>query len=390
MGDGWKCRKWSSMHKRPRISVVAAARPNFMKVGPLIKALADRVDVELVHTGQHYDSAMSKSFFQDLDLPDPDVNLGVGSGSHAQQTAGVMVAFERHLEVAPPSAVVVVGDVNSTLAAALTASKLGIPVAHVEAGLRSRDWSMPEEINRVLTDRLSTWLFTPSSDADDNLIAEGIPADRIHCVGNIMIDTLLANQAAAQERAMPLRQSLGLDGDYALLTMHRPSNVDERAMLVRLLGAVGRIAQRLPVVFPVHPRTERTMQELGAHLDDRIICIEPLGYLDFLALMSGARLVLTDSGGIQEETSMLGIPCVTLRENTERPITCSLGTNTVAGLEPRNIISLSLAALDRLWHPARIPLWDGQTSRRIAVVLADSLLGPDEWESPMELAQEAG
>jgi UDP-N-acetylglucosamine 2-epimerase (non-hydrolysing) len=328
---------------------------------------------------------MSRAFFEDLGMPDPDVNLNVGSGSHAEQTAAVMVAFERYLRRRRPAAVAVVGDVNSTLAAALTASKLGIPVAHIEAGLRSHDWSMPEEINRVLTDRLSTWLFTPSPDGDENLLAEGIDRRRIHNVGNVMIDTLLRNLPAAEQRAAAVQRSVGIEGDYGVLTMHRPSNVDEREAFENILTAVGRVARSLPIVFPIHPRTRGTIDKLGLRVDEGIHCVEPLGYLDFLALMTQARLVLTDSGGMQEETSVLGIPCVTIRRNTERPITCTLGTNRIAGVDPEAIVSLSLAALDTVWRPAQIPLWDGQTGSRIADILSRDLASEHE-KTVMELA----
>lgn len=346
------------------------------------------MDLELVHTGQHYDSAMSKTFFEDLALVEPDVNLGVGSGSHAEQTAGVMVAFERHLAAINADAVIVVGDINSTLAVSLTSAKLGVPVAHVEAGLRSRDWSMPEEINRVVTDRLSTWLFTPSADADANLLAEGIPPERIHLVGNVMIDTLLAHLPKAEPRLPQLRSTLGLDADYALLTLHRPSNVDDRSTLSELMAAIGEVSDLLPVLFPMHPRTNQRLNEMGINIPERIIRVDPFGYLDFLALMSDARLVLTDSGGIQEETSVLGVPCVTLRDSTERPITCTLGTNTVVGIGRSEIVSCSLAALGKSWQPADIPLWDGRASERVGQVLVKSLLGIEPELKEAELTRE--
>jgi UDP-N-acetylglucosamine 2-epimerase (non-hydrolysing) len=356
---------------RPRISVVAAARPNFMKVGPVLRPLEGRASVELIHTGQHYDHAMSQSFFADLGLPEPDINLGVGSGSHAEQMAGVMTTFERHLSQSLADAVVVVGDVNSTLAAALVAAKLLVPVAHVEAGLRSRDWSMPEEVNRVLTDRLSTWLFTPSEDGDANLIAEGIEKDRISFVGNVMIDTLFEHLPEARARSSRLRESLDLPGDYALLTLHRPSNVDEMEQLMGLLGAIGRIGTDCPVVFPVHPRTRAQLAEHG--LPPSIRAVDPYGYIDFLGLLSSAALALTDSGGIQEETSVLGVPCLTLRHNTERPITVDLGTNRVVGTDPATIVAAASDALSRSWSPAEIPLWDGMAGERIAEVLVTDL-----------------
>ena len=361
------------MIKMLKVINVVGARPNFMKVAPIVAAMRKRPTKFLplvVHTGQHYDSAMSDSFFRDLELPQPDTHLGVGSGSHAAQTAAVMERFEPVVLREQPDWVLVVGDVNSTIACALVCVKLGVKVAHVEAGLRSRDRSMPEEINRLLTDQIADLLFTPSPDADENLVAEGIPRERIRFVGNVMIDSLQKNLKAA--RALHTREQLGLDSvDYALLTLHRPSNVDLRESFERILAALEAIASKLPIVFPVHPRTRKTIAELG--LSDRVDAIkdlrtvEPLGYLDFLNLSSSARLVLTDSGGIQEETTALGIPCLTLRENTERPITVEMGTNVVVGTDTMKIVAAANAALNgsakkTLRQP---PLWDGQTSERI-------------------------
>jgi UDP-N-acetylglucosamine 2-epimerase (non-hydrolysing) len=362
-----------------KIIHVVGARPNFMKVAPIIKAM-DRRGAEftsmVVHTGQHYDPGMSDAFFHDLDLPKPDKHLGVGSGSHAAQTAAVMMAFEPVVVAEKPDWVLVVGDVNSTLACALVCVKLGIKVAHVEAGLRSRDRTMPEEINRLLTDQISDVLFTPSSDADENLRAEGIPEQRIHLVGNVMIDSLFLHLERA--KSSPTRRDLGVANlDYAVLTLHRPSNVDDRDTFVGILEALTEISRRLPVIFPVHPRTRRAIVNLGLEeIINRIEglrLIEPLGYLDFMWLYSGARLVLTDSGGIQEETTALGIPCLTLRENTERPITVELGTNKVVGTDPIKVTAAALAALDQRpdRSAARVPpLWDGHTAERIADVLA--------------------
>jgi UDP-N-acetylglucosamine 2-epimerase (non-hydrolysing) len=349
--------------------MVAAARPNFMKIGPLVTALEGRADIELVHTGQHYDHAMSQAMFNDLGLPQPEINLGVGSGTHSEQTARVMIAYERHLSGHPPDAIVVVGDVNSTLAAALVAAKLGIPIAHVEAGLRSCDWSMPEEINRVLVDRLATWLFTPDQEADANLVAEGIEKTRIHRVGNVMIDTLNRNLPAARAGFPRLREKLGLPSRYGVMTLHRPNNVDSPAALQRILGAVARLSRDIDIVFPVHPRTKH--QILGIALDDqaRIRFLEPLGYNEFLGLMDGSALVLTDSGGIQEETSVLGVPCLTLRETTERPITCRLGTNKVVGTDPEAILLAASEALNEERREVSIPLWDGKSADRIASIL---------------------
>jgi UDP-N-acetylglucosamine 2-epimerase (non-hydrolysing) len=356
-----------------RVLLVVGARPNFMKAAPLVRALRARGNRPvLVHTGQHYDANMSQVFFDDLGLPEPDVHLGVGSGSHAEQTARVMLAFEKPVQEHSPDVVVVVGDVNSTLACSLVAAKLGVPVAHVEAGLRSFDWTMPEEINRVLTDRLSTLLLTPSPDADENLRAEGIPAERIHCVGNIMIDSLVEQLPRA--RAGDVLPRLGLaPGTYAVLTLHRPSNVDDPETFSRILGAIGGIARRLPVVFSCHPRTAARLN--GRSVAKGLRILEPLGYLDFLGLVAGSRLVLTDSGGLQEETTFLGIPCVTIRENTERPITVTVGTNTIAGTDPRRIEDCATAALEREPHGRRPPLWDGHTASRVVDVL-------ERWRQP--------
>lgn len=347
-----------------------------MKVGPIVPALREAgADVELIHTGQHYDERMSGGFFRDLGIPEPDVNLGIGSGTHAEQTAGVMVAFEGYLQERQIDAVVVVGDVNSTIACAMAAVKLHIPVAHVEAGLRSRDWNMPEEINRVLTDRISRWLFTTSADADVNLEAEGVPGEWVHLVGNVMIDTLLANIERARERAVATREGLGLSGRYGVMTLHRPSNVDEAESLKALLGALGEIATDVPLVFPTHPRTANHLEGFGIELPDGIRLIDPLGYLDFVGLVDGASLVLTDSGGVQEETSVLGVPCLTLRENTERPVTCELGTNELVGTEPSAILDAAKRALDHPAAAAEIPLWDGKAADRIAQVLVADLQG---------------
>jgi UDP-N-acetylglucosamine 2-epimerase (non-hydrolysing) len=350
---------------------VVGARPNFMKVAPLVDAMKRREHQFaplVVHTGQHYDVMMSDAFFKDLELPKPDLYLSVGSGSHAVQTAAVMQRFEPVLMQHQPDWVLVVGDVNSTFACALVCAKLGVKVAHVEAGLRSRDRSMPEEINRLLTDQISDLLFTPSKDADENLRSEGIPHERIRFVGNIMIDSLFKHLPRAKQSTV--RQDLQLT-EYALVTLHRPSNVDNYETLQRILKTLQEIGKRIPVVFPVHPRTEKMISEMdlkqGFNEPNGIMLTNPLGYLDFLNLYSGARLVLTDSGGIQEETTVLGIPCVTLRENTERPITVEMGTNTIVGTDPERIMSAAFAALDRgPRHDHKIPpLWDGHTADRI-------------------------
>jgi UDP-N-acetylglucosamine 2-epimerase (non-hydrolysing) len=314
---------------------------------------------------------MSDVFFDDLGLPEPDVHLGVGSGTHAEQTARVMLAFERALaEMERPRWVLVPGDVNSTLAAALVAAKLGIGVAHLEAGLRSNDRTMPEELNRIATDHLADLLLTPSSDGDRNLAREGIPAERVVQVGNVMIDSLLASLPAARARDIPAKIGVA-PGEYAVVTLHRPSNVDEPATLARLLGALAEIAAELPVVFPVHPRTRARLAEPGlAGAAAKLRTIEPLGYLDFMSLTSAARLVLTDSGGLQEETTALGIPCLTLRENTERPITVDEGTNVVVGTDPLKILSEARRALSGDGKRGRCPpLWDGKAGERVAEAL---------------------
>jgi UDP-N-acetylglucosamine 2-epimerase (non-hydrolysing) len=356
---------------------VVGARPNYMKVAPLMKSLASVNGTRqiLVNTGQHYDDAMAGVFIRELGLPLPDRNLEVGSASHAVQTARVMVKFEEVCLDDKPDLVSVVGDVNSTVAAALVCAKLRIPIAHVEAGLRSFDREMPEEINRIVTDQLSDLLLTPSPDADENLAREGIPAERIHRVGNIMIDTLLTHLPAAPFDRVRERFGLTAKG-YAVMTLHRPSNVDIDETLDGILGATNDLAARMPILFPVHPRTAARLRTRAVHPNVR--AIEPLGYLDFLALTSNAAIVLTDSGGLQEETTALGIPCITVRENTERPITVTDGTNQVVGTDPARIRH----AIDRAltWKgPHRVPpLWDGRTSVRIAAVYQSFLARADK------------
>ncbi|MHC4973460.1 MAG: non-hydrolyzing UDP-N-acetylglucosamine 2-epimerase [Planctomycetota bacterium] len=353
-----------------RILNVVGARPNFMKMAPLVRVLQERgIEQKLLHTGQHYDDNMSKVFFEDLRMPQPDIYLGVGSGSHAEQTARIMVEFEKICLAEKPDLVVVVGDVNSTLACSIVASKLWIPVAHVEAGLRSFDWRMPEEINRVVTDRLAEILLTPSPDGDENLLKEGTDPARIHRVGNIMIDSLVANLERAESSRV--LDELGLSpGSFGVLTLHRPSNVDDPQTLLSIMGALHRISRRLPIVFSCHPRSAERLraspdyEALATEGDVRIL--EPLGYLDFLRLYSRSRLVLTDSGGLQEETTFLKIPCVTIRENTERPITLTEGTNTLAGCDPARIEAAADAALNGRVETERVPdLWDGRTAPRI-------------------------
>lgn len=352
-----------------RILCVAGARPNFMKIKPVLDAVERRgADTFLVHTEQHYDDKMSSVFFEELGIRAPDASLGVGAGTHAEQTARVMLGIEPVIDDWTPDVLVVVGDVNSTVAAALVAAKKGVEVAHVEAGLRSRDWSMPEEVNRVVTDRLSQVLLAPSPDAVDNLLAEGFASETIVLVGNVMIDTLLAN--AERARARPVVDQLGLvAGGYGLVTMHRPANVDDPAVLGPLLGVLAELSAELPLVFPAHPRVAGRLAE--AALPPSLRVVEPLGYLDFIALEADARVVLTDSGGVQEETTALGVPCLTLRENTERPITADEGTNTVVGRDPAVIRAAFSRTLTDPPPPRRPALWDGRAGERIA----DALLG---------------
>jgi UDP-N-acetylglucosamine 2-epimerase (non-hydrolysing) len=357
------------------ILLVAGARPNFMKIAPIVAVLRRdpaTFTATICHTGQHYDAAMSAVFFDQLGIPVPDVDLNVGSGSHAQQTAAIIARFEPVLEQARPDLVMVVGDVNSTIACALVASKLGIRVAHVEAGLRSYDRTMPEEVNRVLTDQISDLLFTTERQAEDNLAREGIPRDRVHFVGNVMIDTLLAHRERAASAFDASRLGV-VPGGFALMTLHRPSNVDEIGAFDRLMSGLAHIAADVPLLFPVHPRTRASLAKspVASRLVEagRLRAVEPLGYLEFLGAMSVARVVLTDSGGVQEETTVLGIPCLTLRENTERPVTITQGTNRLVGTSPARIT----AAWDEVRAsppPHRIPeLWDGRAAERIVDVL---------------------
>ncbi len=353
---------------------IVGARPNFMKAAPIHKAIAERGQLAqvLVHTGQHYDVKMSDVFFTDLGMPAPDVYLGIGSGSHAEQTARTMIELEKVFLREKPELVSVVGDVNSTLAGALVASKMGIRIAHVEAGLRSFDRAMPEEINRVLTDRISGLLLTPSSDADANLLKEGMDPERIHLVGNVMIDSLMASKARAEKLSTLADMGLAPRG-YAVCTLHRASNVDDAKVLSGLLSALAHVSTRVPVIFPVHPRTRKMLADhgLGGLLERApgLRLVDPMGYLEFLALTSQARLILTDSGGLQEESTALGVPCLTLRENTERPVTVEQGTNLVVGTDPVRIREEADRALDGKGKQGRVPaLWDGRTAERIAAL----------------------
>jgi UDP-N-acetylglucosamine 2-epimerase (non-hydrolysing) len=346
---------------------VVGARPNFIKAAPVAAALAAQGAAQtIVHTGQHYDARMSGVFFKELGLPEPDVNLEVGSGSHAMQTAQIMQRFEPKLLERKPDLVVVYGDVNSTVAAALVCAKLLIPVAHVEAGLRSGDRSMPEEINRLLTDQLADLLFTPSKDGNDNLLREGIPPEKIKLVGNVMIDTLVRLLPQAEARWQQLETEFPR-GQYALVTLHRPSNVDDAGQLRRLLAELGRVGQEISVLFPVHPRTRQAIEDGELEVPETIRLLEPLGYLDFLALEKHAAAVITDSGGIQEETTFLGVPCLTLRTTTERPITISVGTNILIGAELEHLQPELQKILAGKGKKGQIPpLWDGHASERIA------------------------
>jgi UDP-N-acetylglucosamine 2-epimerase (non-hydrolysing) len=352
---------------------VVGARPNFMKLAPVHAALASRgVRQTLVHTGQHYDAAMSDVFFEQLGIPQPDVNLGVGSGTHSVQTAEVMKRIEPVIVEAKPDWVLVYGDVNSTVAAALVCAKLRVRVAHVEAGLRSRDRSMPEEINRLVTDQLADLLLTPSEDGDANLLAEGIPRERIRFVGNVMIDTLVRLRPRADAEWPRLREQHALDR-YLLLTLHRPSNVDDPDKLLPIVSALAEISRELPVLFPVHPRTREALASVRFAPPESFRFTEPLAYIDFLALQAHAAAVITDSGGIQEETTFLGVPCLTMRENTERPVTVTIGTNQLIGNDLERLrTEVRAIAAGRAKKGGVPPLWDGRAAERIADVLTAS------------------
>ena len=354
---------------------VVGARPNFVKIASLVKAMQRRPQIEnvLVHTGQHYDASMSQQFFDDLEIPRPDINLGIGSGTHASQTAEILQKFESLLYEIRPEVVIVVGDVNSTLACTLAAKKIGIDVAHVEAGLRSFDRTMPEEINRVVVDAIADFHFITEESAERNLLHEGVAADRIFFVGNVMVDTLLAHRARAENSSIRARLGVTDSVPYALVTLHRPSNVDRPEVLHGIVEALLELALEATVIFPIHPRTRRQIHSAG--LENRlesagVKVIEPLGYLDFLHLMSHARLVITDSGGIQEETTVLGVPCLTVRENTERPVTIAQGTNQLVGANPRHLADTAKAVL-RMGASTytRPKFWDGRAAERIVEVL---------------------
>lgn len=359
-----------------RIMNVVGARPNFMKIAPIHRAMkATGGDVEpiLVHTGQHYDERMSKFFFEDLQLPEPDIYLGVGSGSHAEQTAKVMIDFEKVCLEQKPDMVLVVGDVNSTVACSLVAAKLHIPVIHVEAGLRSGDRRMPEEINRLVTDALSDLLFTTEKSGNENLAAEGVDPAKVHFVGNVMIDSLAF--FLEKSEASTIHADMGLEkGNYALVTLHRPSNVDDVDNFMKIMTAFEAIQTDIPIVFPIHPRTRKNIAAFGlaekVEKMGNLRLLEPAGYLDFMSLTRNCTFVMTDSGGIQEETTYLGIPCITLRENTERPITVEVGSNEIVGTDTEKIITLARRILAGEWKKGRIPeKWDGHAAERIVEVL---------------------
>ncbi len=374
---------------------IVGARPNFMKIAPLMREMRKHPDITpfLVHTGQHYDVKMAGQFFEDLQIPLPNVSLDVGSGTHAVQTAEVMKRLEPIVEQERPDVVLVVGDVNSTMAAALTSVKLHVPVAHVEAGLRSGDRSMPEEINRIVTDAISDFLFVTEESGKRNLLAEGVSEKKIFFVGNVMIDSLEASRRLWANSTILERLQLS-NARYAVATLHRPSNVDDIQVLKGLIDTLLQISQRVPIIFPIHPRTKKALEAIGSFGPGLYVgpaptppqgvhCMDPIGYLDFMSLVANARLVLTDSGGIQEETTVLGIPCLTLRENTERPITVTHGTNRVIGAAPARILSEAMKALDSLRSPlVPPPLWDGHASERIVQVLRDQILSrqvPNEY-----------
>ena len=377
-----------------KILLVAGARPNFMKIFPVIQELnKTSIEFKFIHTGQHYDKEMSDFFLNDLQLPRPDISLGVGSGSHAHQTSKIMILFEKICLAEKPDLVMVVGDVNSTLACALVSAKLGIPVAHIEAGLRSFDRTMPEEINRVLTDQLADFLFTTCEDAGENLSKEGIQDNKIFFVGNVMIDTLLKSIEAAKQSTIIDRLGLRKKArikKFALLTLHRPSNVDKPLVLSQILGALNSLSMKIPIIFPRHPRTLKQINRFNLNhlIDDvsamssvsirdqnkKVRAIPPLGYFDFLCLMLNSSLVLTDSGGIQEETTILNIPCLTLRDNTERPITVNQGTNYLVGTDPELIRSKAMDIIDNGLPNKRAPkYWDGKAAKRIVDILTNKL-----------------
>lgn len=361
------------------ITIIAGARPNFIKVAPLIFALKkwnnlnqNKFLFRLVHTGQHFDKKMSETFFEELNIPHPDTNLNAGGGSQAEQTASIMIGFEKELMANPADLVIVMGDVTSTMACSIVAKKLNIKVAHIEGGIRSFDMTMPEEINRMVTDSITDYFFTTSRTANKNLINIGTPKENIYFVGNIMIDTLLSNKERLYKPKLFDKFKLR-NNEYIVLTIHRPANVDEKSKLIRYLDTLSSNVKNMPIIFPVHPRTAKTITERDT-INKNILFIEPLGYLEFIYLVKHAKAVITDSGGITEETTVLGIPCITLRDNTERPETVELGTNVLAGTNPENLIPYLEQLLNNKWKNGQTPeLWDGKTADRIVKVL-NSLL----------------
>lgn len=365
------------------VCLVAGARPNFMKIAPIVRAMQDchGLTYRIVHTGQHYDHEMSDVFFEELGIPKPDVFMSAGGGSHAEQTGRIMVAFESYCQAECPDAVIVVGDVNSTLACSITAKKLGIPVAHVEAGLRSGDMTMPEEVNRRVTDSIADWFFVTEPSGVDHLRREGRPDSAIHFVGQVMVDNVLyqADRLAHFDHASPetaafKRQAMAHGGRYGVLTLHRPSNVDNADVLTRLAGALTEIATELPLIFPAHPRTRANIDKFGISLGPNITVVGPQGYMSFLSLWKDAAVVLTDSGGLQEETTALGVPCITLRDNTERPVTVDEGSNVLAGTDPACILDAARKAIREPAQQRRRPvLWDGRSAERIVEVLVEEL-----------------
>lgn len=383
-----------------KLLIIVGARPNFIKIAPLMEEIKKyrKIKPVLVHTGQHYDDKMSDLFFEDLGLPRPNVYLGVGSGTQAVQTAKIMIKFEKVLVKEKPDLIIVVGDVNSTLACSIVAAKLCIPVAHVEAGLRSFDRTMPEEINRIVTDSLSDFLFTTCEDANQNLRKEGVPENKIYFVGNVMIDTLLKHRERAKKSNIlkklgiekgTLIDKYELKTNYAVLTLHRPSNVDNKDTFQNILEALKIVSREIPIIFPIHPRTKKQIKKFGFYnylffpslnstnpmnLKNSINCIDPVGYFDFLHLMANSKLALTDSGGIQEETTILDIPCLTIRANTERPVTITQGTNVLVGTDKEKIVTESLNILNGGGKIGRIPkLWDGKAAERIVEILSTHL-----------------
>lgn len=357
-----------------RLDIIAGARPNFMKIAPIIEAIKERqthnstLSYRLVHTGQHYDKAMSGSFFEELNIPDPDVNLEVGSGTQAEQTAAIMVRYEKLLLESPCDVCIVVGDVTSTMACSIAAKKLTIKVAHVEGGIRSFDRSMPEEINRMVTDSITDYFFTTSEVANQNLLTSGVNPDAIHFVGNTMIDTLLKNQSRFRQPSLWNELELS-PNNYIVLTLHRPSNVDEVGNLKELLEEIASSAHQLPIIFPVHPRTRKTLLQSSLSWSN-LNCVEPLGYLEFNYLVKNAKAVITDSGGVTEETTVMGVPCMTLRTTTERPETVTVGTNELLGINPKAIAPAMEKIFKGEWKKGAIPeKWDGQAARRIVKIL---------------------